>query len=90
MTITVICFILGLMLAMQLKTVKVNEEKSTTRTSEVQAQYAAEQRQHEARDQQRQRQLVRAAASRHELLQAKPDFLQKGHGLTSLFHVRVG
>lgn len=40
MTITVICFILGLMLAMQLKTVKVNEEKSTTRTSEVQAQYA--------------------------------------------------
>ena len=40
MTITVICFILGLMLAMQLKTVKVNEEKSTTRTSEIQAQYA--------------------------------------------------
>lgn len=39
-TITVICFILGLMLTMQLKTVKVNEEKSTTRTSEVQAQYA--------------------------------------------------
>ena len=39
-TITVICFILGLMLAMQLKTVRVNEEKSTTRTSEVQAQYA--------------------------------------------------
>ena len=39
-TITVICFILGLMLAMQVKTVKVNKEKSTTRTSEVQAQYA--------------------------------------------------
>lgn len=39
-TITVICFILGLMLAMQLKTVRVNQEKSTTRTSEVQAQYA--------------------------------------------------
>lgn len=39
-TITVICFILGLMFAMQLKTVRVNQEKSTTRTSEVQAQYA--------------------------------------------------
>lgn len=39
-TITVICFILGLMLAMQLKTVRVNQEKTTTRTSEVQAQYA--------------------------------------------------
>ena len=39
-TITVICFILGLMLTMQLKTVQVNEEKSSARTSEVQAQYA--------------------------------------------------
>lgn len=39
-TITVICFILGLMLAMQLKTVRVNKENTTTRTSEVQAQYA--------------------------------------------------
>ena len=39
-TITIICFILGLMLTMQLKTVQVNEDKSNTRTSEVQAQYA--------------------------------------------------
>ncbi len=39
-TITIICFILGLMLTMQLKTVQVNEDKTNARTSEVQAQYA--------------------------------------------------
>lgn len=39
-TITIICFILGLMLTMQLKTVQVNEDKTNTRASEVQAQYA--------------------------------------------------
>lgn len=39
-TITIICFILGLMLAMQFKTVKVNTEETNKRTSDVQAQYA--------------------------------------------------
>ena len=40
-TITVVCFILGLMLTMQVKTVKVNsDEKTTLRISEIQAQYA--------------------------------------------------
>jgi len=40
-TITVVCFMLGLMLTMQLKTVKVNsDDANTKRVSEVQAQYA--------------------------------------------------
>jgi len=40
-TITVVCFILGLMLTMQVKTVKVNSaDANTKRVSEVQAQYA--------------------------------------------------
>ena len=40
-TITIICFALGLMLTMQLKTVKKNkEETASIRTSEVQTQYA--------------------------------------------------
>ncbi len=39
-TITVICFILGLMLAMQLKTVQVNSETGSNRTTEIQTQYA--------------------------------------------------
>lgn len=40
-TITFICFVLGLILTMQLKTVKTNTENTTTsRVSEVQAQYA--------------------------------------------------
>lgn len=41
MTITFICFILGLIFTMQLKTVKKNTETTTlSRTSELQAQYA--------------------------------------------------
>lgn len=39
-TITIICFILGLMMAMQLKTVQVNSDSGSNRTSEVQNQYA--------------------------------------------------
>lgn len=40
-TITIVCFILGLMLTMQVKTVKVNSDAtSAKRVSEVQAQYA--------------------------------------------------
>ena len=39
-TITVICFILGLMLAMQLKTVQVNSETGSNRTTEIKTQYA--------------------------------------------------
>lgn len=40
-TITTVCFILGLMLTMQLKTVKVNSDATNARrVSEVQAQYA--------------------------------------------------
>ena len=39
-TITIICFVLGLMLAMQLKTVHVNSENTTNRTNEIQTQYA--------------------------------------------------
>jgi len=48
-TITIICFILGLMLAMQLKTVKVNSETASNRTTEVQAQYAELKRNYEAK-----------------------------------------
>ena len=41
MTITVICFILGLIFTMQIKTVKKNTETTTlSRTSELQAQYS--------------------------------------------------
>lgn len=39
-TITIICFVLGLMLTMQLKTVKVNSENAGIRTSELQTQFA--------------------------------------------------
>ena len=39
-TITIICFVLGLMLAMQLKTVKANSETGSNRTTEMQTQYA--------------------------------------------------
>lgn len=39
-TITIICFVLGLMLTMQLKTVRVNSENATVRTSELQTQFA--------------------------------------------------
>ena len=39
-TITLVCFVLGLMLAMQLKTVRVNEEKGSNRINEIQTQYA--------------------------------------------------
>ena len=48
-TITVICFILGLMLAMQLKTVKINSETGSIRTNEVQAQYAELKRNYDAK-----------------------------------------
>ena len=40
LTITIVCFVLGLMLTMQLKTVKVNSEASSARTSELQTQFA--------------------------------------------------
>jgi len=48
-TVTVICFILGLMLAMQLKTVRANSETSSNRTNEVQAQYAELKRNYDAK-----------------------------------------
>lgn len=48
-TITVICFILGLMLAMQLKTVKANSETSSNRTTELQTQYAELKRNYDAK-----------------------------------------
>ena len=38
--LTCICFIMGLMITMQLKTVKKNTENTTVRTSELQAQYS--------------------------------------------------
>jgi len=48
-TLTIICFILGLMLAMQLKTVKANSETSSNRTNELQTQYAELKRNYEAK-----------------------------------------
>jgi len=48
-TITIICFILGLMLAMQLKTVKANSETSSNRTTEMQTQYAELKRNYDAK-----------------------------------------
>lgn len=39
-TITIVCFILGLMMAMQVKTVQINSEISSNRASEIQTQYA--------------------------------------------------
>lgn len=48
-TITIICFILGLMLAMQLKTVKANSETSSNRTTELQTQYAELKRNYDAK-----------------------------------------
>ena len=48
-TITIICFILGLMLAMQLKTVRANSETSSNRTNEMQTQYAELKRNYDAK-----------------------------------------
>ena len=48
-TITIICFVLGLMLAMQLKTVKANSETSSNRTTELQTQYAELKRNYDAK-----------------------------------------
>lgn len=48
-TITIICFVLGLMLAMQLKTVKVNSEATPNRTTEIQTQYAELKRNYDAK-----------------------------------------
>ena len=48
-TITIICFVLGLMLAMQLKTVKANSETGSNRTTEMQTQYAELKRNYDAK-----------------------------------------
>lgn len=48
-TITIICFVLGLMLAMQLKTVQVNSETGSDRINEIQTQYAELKRNYDAK-----------------------------------------
>ena len=48
-TITIICFILGLMIAMQLKNVKANSDTGLNRTNEMQTQYAELKRNYDAK-----------------------------------------
>jgi len=48
-TLTIICFILGLMMAMQVKTVRANSETASNRTNEMQAQYAELKRNYDAK-----------------------------------------